>query len=109
MRQALAYLNRSPGGALWRSTSVLACARLECAQARTLVLRYDSDYTIPHLRNHQDVTIGRLDFQPVHQPGAGQSRRRPLAKFEKIVPVLKVLNMQRSVDFYTGVLGFMAA
>jgi catechol 2,3-dioxygenase-like lactoylglutathione lyase family enzyme len=28
---------------------------------------------------------------------------------KKIVPVLKVLNLQKSVDFYTGVLGFTVA
>ena len=29
-----------------------------------------------------------------------------MAEFKKIVPVLKVSDMQKSVDFYTGVLGF---
>jgi uncharacterized glyoxalase superfamily protein PhnB len=29
--------------------------------------------------------------------------------FKKIVPVLKVSDMQRAVDFYTGVLGFAVA
>ena len=29
--------------------------------------------------------------------------------FKKIVPVLKVSDMQKSVDFYTGVLGFTVA
>jgi uncharacterized glyoxalase superfamily protein PhnB len=31
-----------------------------------------------------------------------------MAKFKTIVPVLKVADMQRAVDFYTGVLGFTA-
>jgi catechol 2,3-dioxygenase-like lactoylglutathione lyase family enzyme len=31
-----------------------------------------------------------------------------MAEFKKIVPVLKVSDMQRAVDFYTGVLGFTA-
>jgi uncharacterized glyoxalase superfamily protein PhnB len=30
-----------------------------------------------------------------------------MSEFKKIVPVLKAANMQRAVDFYTGVLGFM--
>src|SRR5215467_10315794 len=29
-----------------------------------------------------------------------------MSRFKKIVPVLKVTDMQRAVDFYTGVLGF---
>jgi uncharacterized glyoxalase superfamily protein PhnB len=29
-----------------------------------------------------------------------------MAEFKSIVPVLKVADMQRAVDFYTGVLGF---
>ena len=29
-----------------------------------------------------------------------------MTEFQKIVPVLKVADMQRAVDFYTGVLGF---
>ena len=29
-----------------------------------------------------------------------------MADFKRIVPVLKVSDMQKSVDFYTGVLGF---
>ena len=32
-----------------------------------------------------------------------------MAEFQKIVPVLKVSDMQKSVDFYTGVLGFTVA
>src|SRR5262249_35465029 len=32
-----------------------------------------------------------------------------MADFKKIVPVLKVSDMQKSVDFYTGVLGFSVA
>jgi catechol 2,3-dioxygenase-like lactoylglutathione lyase family enzyme len=32
-----------------------------------------------------------------------------MAEFKKIVPVLKVSDMQRSVAFYTGVLGFTVA
>jgi catechol 2,3-dioxygenase-like lactoylglutathione lyase family enzyme len=32
-----------------------------------------------------------------------------MAEFKKIVPVLKVSDMQKSVDFYTGVLGFTVA
>jgi len=32
-----------------------------------------------------------------------------MAEFQKIVPVLKVSDMQRSVAFYTGVLGFTVA
>src|SRR3954468_2889161 len=32
-----------------------------------------------------------------------------MADFERVVPVLKVSNMQKSVDFYTGVLGFTVA
>jgi catechol 2,3-dioxygenase-like lactoylglutathione lyase family enzyme len=33
-------------------------------------------------------------------------REAMMLKFAEIVPVLKVLDMQKSVDFYTGVLGF---
>jgi uncharacterized glyoxalase superfamily protein PhnB len=29
-----------------------------------------------------------------------------MAEFQKVVPVLKVSDVQRAVDFYTGVLGF---
>jgi catechol 2,3-dioxygenase-like lactoylglutathione lyase family enzyme len=29
-----------------------------------------------------------------------------MSEFQKVVPVLKVSDMQKSVDFYTGVLGF---
>jgi catechol 2,3-dioxygenase-like lactoylglutathione lyase family enzyme len=32
-----------------------------------------------------------------------------MADFKRIVPVLKVSDMQKSVDFYTGVLGFSVA
>jgi catechol 2,3-dioxygenase-like lactoylglutathione lyase family enzyme len=32
-----------------------------------------------------------------------------MAEFQKVVPVLKVSDMQESVDFYTGVLGFTVA
>ena len=32
-----------------------------------------------------------------------------MTNFKKIVPVLKVSDMQKSVDFYTGVLGFTVA
>src|SRR3954449_7234829 len=32
-----------------------------------------------------------------------------MAEFKRIVPVLKVSDMQKSVDFYTGVLGFSVA
>jgi catechol 2,3-dioxygenase-like lactoylglutathione lyase family enzyme len=32
-----------------------------------------------------------------------------MAEFLKIVPVLKVSDMQKAVDFYTGVLGFTVA
>jgi catechol 2,3-dioxygenase-like lactoylglutathione lyase family enzyme len=32
-----------------------------------------------------------------------------MAEFKKIVPVLKVSDMQKSVDFYTGKLGFRVA
>src|SRR4030081_3224018 len=32
-----------------------------------------------------------------------------MAEFLKVVPVLKVLDMQKSVAFYTGVLGFAVA
>ena len=32
-----------------------------------------------------------------------------MAEFQKVVPVLKVSDMQKSVDFYTGVLGFTVA
>ena len=32
-----------------------------------------------------------------------------MAEFKKIVPVLKVSDMQKSVGFYTGVLGFSVA
>ena len=32
-----------------------------------------------------------------------------MADFKRIVPVLKVSDMQKSVDFYTGVLGFTVA
>jgi catechol 2,3-dioxygenase-like lactoylglutathione lyase family enzyme len=32
-----------------------------------------------------------------------------MAEFKKIVPVLKVSDLQRAVDFYTGVLGFTVA
>ena len=32
-----------------------------------------------------------------------------MAEFKKVVPVLKVSDMQNSVDFYTGVLGFSVA
>jgi catechol 2,3-dioxygenase-like lactoylglutathione lyase family enzyme len=32
-----------------------------------------------------------------------------MAEFQKVVPVLKVSDMQKSVDFYTGVLGFSVA
>jgi catechol 2,3-dioxygenase-like lactoylglutathione lyase family enzyme len=32
-----------------------------------------------------------------------------MAEFQKIVPVLKVADLQRAVDFYTGVLGFTVA
>jgi catechol 2,3-dioxygenase-like lactoylglutathione lyase family enzyme len=32
-----------------------------------------------------------------------------MTEFLKIVPVLKVTDMQRSVDFYTGILGFTVA
>ena len=32
-----------------------------------------------------------------------------MAEFQKVVPVLKVSDMQKSVDFYTGVLGFWVA
>jgi catechol 2,3-dioxygenase-like lactoylglutathione lyase family enzyme len=32
-----------------------------------------------------------------------------MAKFKKIVPVLKVSDIQKSVEFYTGVLGFTVA
>jgi catechol 2,3-dioxygenase-like lactoylglutathione lyase family enzyme len=32
-----------------------------------------------------------------------------MAEFKKIVPVLKVSDVQKSVDFYTGVLGFTVA
>jgi uncharacterized glyoxalase superfamily protein PhnB len=33
----------------------------------------------------------------------------PMAMFIRIVPVLKVSDMQKSVEFYTGVLGFSVA
>jgi uncharacterized glyoxalase superfamily protein PhnB len=32
-----------------------------------------------------------------------------MSKFKSIVPVLKVAELQRAVDFYTGVLGFSVA
>ena len=32
-----------------------------------------------------------------------------MAEFQKVVPVLKVSDMQRSVAFYTSVLGFAVA
>jgi catechol 2,3-dioxygenase-like lactoylglutathione lyase family enzyme len=32
-----------------------------------------------------------------------------MAEFKKIVPVLKVSDMQKTVEFYTGVLGFKVA
>lgn len=32
-----------------------------------------------------------------------------MADFKRVVPVLKVSDMQKSVDFYTGVLGFSVA
>jgi catechol 2,3-dioxygenase-like lactoylglutathione lyase family enzyme len=32
-----------------------------------------------------------------------------MAEFQKVVPVLKVSDMQKSVDFYTGILGFSVA
>ena len=32
-----------------------------------------------------------------------------MAEFQNVVPVLKVSDMQKSVDFYTGVLGFSVA
>ena len=32
-----------------------------------------------------------------------------MAEFQKVVPVLKVSDMQRPVDFYTGILGFSVA
>jgi catechol 2,3-dioxygenase-like lactoylglutathione lyase family enzyme len=32
-----------------------------------------------------------------------------MADFQKVVPVLKVLDMQKSVAFHTGVLGFSVA
>jgi catechol 2,3-dioxygenase-like lactoylglutathione lyase family enzyme len=32
-----------------------------------------------------------------------------MAEFKRIVPVLKVSDMQKSVDFYTGILGFTVA
>ena len=32
-----------------------------------------------------------------------------MAEFLKIVPVLKVSDMQRAVEFYTGLLGFTVA
>jgi catechol 2,3-dioxygenase-like lactoylglutathione lyase family enzyme len=32
-----------------------------------------------------------------------------MAEFQKVVPVLKVSDMQKSIEFYTGVLGFTVA
>jgi catechol 2,3-dioxygenase-like lactoylglutathione lyase family enzyme len=32
-----------------------------------------------------------------------------MTEFQKIVPVLKVSDMQKSVDFYTGIIGFTVA
>ena len=32
-----------------------------------------------------------------------------MADFKRVVPVLKVSDMQKAVDFYTGVLGFTVA
>ena len=32
-----------------------------------------------------------------------------MADFQRVVPVLKVSDMQKSFDFYTGVLGFSVA
>jgi uncharacterized glyoxalase superfamily protein PhnB len=34
-------------------------------------------------------------------------RKAAVPRFSKIVPVLKVTDMQRALDFYTGVLGFV--
>jgi catechol 2,3-dioxygenase-like lactoylglutathione lyase family enzyme len=36
-------------------------------------------------------------------------RGRTMAEFKRIVPVLRVSDMQKSVEFYTGVLGFTVA
>src|SRR5262245_42419203 len=62
-------------------------------------LRLD-DEVVGLLKAAYEMNVQKYSGKPSRKKGSN------VAEFKTIVPVLKVANMQRAVDFYTGVLGF---